>query len=1666
MNKRKLVHCSANTSSPAWRLIFKASLFVLGMLCGQTAFAQASLSTSFTQNTIGPGSVSTLTYTITNNGGSRLGDAVVPNVPIGANATVTGLSFTNTLPSTPGPLTIATPANLSSTCDAGPSGSLTAPDGGSTVTLSGYQVGAGQSCTISVDVTASTLGMHTNPAVTLTSSSGSSMSLPTNLTVVATLPGFSKSFTPSTVPFGDRSRLTFTIDNTLNASRIGSLRFTDNLPAGMVIADPARPTTDCVSATAPDTILTAVSGSNVLTLQANGNAFFPGFEVLAANGTCTVSVDVTTVGVGQLNNISSDLLVDFIAAGKASATLNVTRTDLSIQKSFTNDPVPPGSSVTLQFTLNNFNRSFSATDVTFTDDLTALTPSITGLTFSSLLSNDCGSGSSVTGVGGTTIGLTGGTISAEGSCTISVSLSVSAGTTPGVYTNTTSAITGTVDGSSVVGNMASDNLHAEPVPLLTKEFLTVGTLAPNPIINAGDDVVLRFTITNPSTTSAATDIAFLDELTDGGLLTGFLPFPVSVTLPSVPNPACGSGSALSLVLIDTDRQGLKLTGGSLAAAPGAGSSCTFDVTLTVPAGVGAGKKTNTTGAPTATIDGATRTGSPASDDLTVIAAPKLSKSFTDDPVAPGSSVTLEFKLVYSANASGDATAITFTDDLAALAPALAGLAATGLPLSAACDPDGAGGKPGTGTLTGSVGNTLLTFAGATLSPGESCTVSVTLAVPAATASGTYTNTTSGVSATVAGIATSSPAANAELVVGSLLFSKKFLSTPVLPGEALTLRFSLENINSVTATGIGFTDSLFPVAGLIATDPALVNSCGGTLTVVTIPMVGSLLTYAGGTLASGASCTVDVEVTVPATASDGSFDSATSVVSYMLGATLGIDGPAVDKLIIQSAGRLSLSKEFTNDPVLAGGVARLVYEIKNPDLTKSASAIAFTDNLGGVITGLEVSSLEAPSNCQAGGAAISGLNSPTFSVSTLSLAPGASCTIIALVTVPSGTAQGAYTSDTSVVTGNLNSFSVTGLPASDDLTVANFNVDFSKAFGASTATAGGSTTLEFTITNNDTTSLSRLSFTDNLNTATSGLSAVGLPLNDVCGTGSTISGTSTLSLIGGNLAGSASCTFSVNLAVSASAPLGVFSSTSSDLTESVLVASSSATANITIIPPVPLFSKVFSPELIAVNGVSKLTFTIDNTASTAGASGLDFVDNLPTGMVVATPANIVYSCVGGAISAVAGSSTISYSGGTVNLSSSCAISVDVTATVAATLINTTGDLTSSSGNSGTASDSLQASGATFSKSFSGQAPKAGGGSTLTFTIANLSASDSLGQLTFEDNLDSVLSGLTITTSLPANDVCGAGSVLSSTSSGLRLNGGNLAAGANCSFSVDLMIPANAAPGDYLNTTSNLLSMSLIVASPATDTLTIAPTEPSVSLIFTPSSVATNQSSVFKFTINNSATPVAAGALSVTNNFPSGLSISATPSAMTSCTGGTLIASAGSSTLSYTGGTVAASGMCSIYVKVDSALGGTYVNTTGSLTSTAGNSGTASATLTVDDDSDDDGVPNNTDNCPNIANPDQADLDKDNIGNACDNDSDNDLMPDDYERENGLDPFNSFDQQGDPDGDGFTNLQEYRFGSDPNVADTDNNNNGVPDSVDERRIRSIVPSILLPLLIDED
>ena len=252
---------------------------------------------------------------------------------------------------------------------------------------------------------------------------------------------------------------------------------------------------------------------------------------------------------------------------------------------------------------------------------------------------------------------------------------------------------------------------------------------------------------------------------------------------------------------------------------------------------------------------------------------------------------------------------------------------------------------------------------------------------------------------------------------------------------------------------------------------------------------------------------------------------------------------------------------------------------------------------------------------------------------------------------------------------------------------------------------------------------------------------------------------------------------------------------------------------------PSFAKAFAPNPIASGDTSTLTFTIDNTDSISMATSLDFTDNLPSGMTVATTPNASTTCIGGTLTATAGTSTITYTGGNVNAGASCSVSVDIIASTSGYFHNTTGSLTSSLGNSGTAYDRLSVNELPgFSKSFSPSSISGDEISTLTFTINNKVNVVDATSLDFTDNLPS---GMTVATTPNASTTCNGGTLTATAgTSTITYTGGTASAGTSCTISVDI---TSGSTGEHKNTTSDLTS-SLGNSGAASDTLSVDADDP--------------------------------------------------------------------------------------------------------------------------------------------------------------------------------------------------------------------------------------------------
>jgi uncharacterized repeat protein (TIGR01451 family) len=246
------------------------------VLAGCASAVKPALAKSFAPDPIAVGGVSTLTFTLTNTNPAAL----------------TGAAFTDSLPS--GVQVAAVPA-ASTTCG----GTWAPAAAATTLTFSGGTIPTSGSCTVKVNVTATTAGPHGNVSGTLsTTESGTTITSVATDSLTAVLPPvMAKQFNPTPILAGAVSRLTFTITNPNQDDAIGGVAFADTFPvspgAMKVAPAPAASTSGCGSpAFAP------AAGS--------GSIAFTG-GTIAGGGTCLVSVDVTAPTAGTYNNTSGNV---------------------------------------------------------------------------------------------------------------------------------------------------------------------------------------------------------------------------------------------------------------------------------------------------------------------------------------------------------------------------------------------------------------------------------------------------------------------------------------------------------------------------------------------------------------------------------------------------------------------------------------------------------------------------------------------------------------------------------------------------------------------------------------------------------------------------------------------------------------------------------------------------------------------------------------------------------------------------------------------------------------------------------------------------------------------------------------------------------------------------------------------------------------------------------------------------------------------------------------------------------------------------------------------------------------------------------------------------------------------------------------------------------------
>jgi uncharacterized repeat protein (TIGR01451 family) len=286
------------------------------------------------------------------------------------------------------------------------------------------------------------------------------------------------------------------------------------------------------------------------------------------------------------------------------------------------------------------------------------------------------------------------------------------------------------------------------------------------------------------------------------------------------------------------------------------------------------------------------------------------------------------------------------------------------------------------------------------------------------------------------------------------------------------------------------------------------------------------------------------------------------------------------------------------------------------------------------------------------------------------------------------------------------------------------------------------------------------------------------------------------------------------------------------TNNVAVAVCGAT---TVSPVPPTLGKTFSPATINAGGISTLTITLSNANDTAASLTGPLTDTLPSGVVIAaTPRT---NCGGGALTANTDGplASVTLVAGSIPANGSCAVTVQVTAPVAGSFINSlpAGALQTSNGNNAAPAvatltvnsvNTPEVVAPTLGKSFSPATINAGGVSTLTITLSNANSTAATLTAQLIDTLPSglvVVGSSTSSTCIEPFTALGAGFSAAwfiVDNSKVGLTGGSIPANASCTVTAQVTAPV---AGSYFNSlpAGALQTSNGNNAAPAVATLTV-------------------------------------------------------------------------------------------------------------------------------------------------------------------------------------------------------------------------------------------------------
>jgi uncharacterized repeat protein (TIGR01451 family) len=1482
------VNATVNSTPPGNALTNTAKIAVPGAITDYysgddsatstiTSYAPLLVTKSFSPATVtSAATTSTMTVTLTN-----------PN-----NIDAAGVTFTDNYPTG---LKNSTAPGVNNTCGGtytygtGTTGSLKLTGTGNTIPANG-------SCSISIKVQGGSLGSTYTNSIGAAAVDTTTANIPSNavaataaFSVMAT-PTISKLFSPTQVGLNVPSLLSVTINNP-NGSPINGAQFTDGYPTSMVKTGGQGAT---ITGTGCTGNVVANDGGNSLSLS---NGYIP------ANTSCTYSTYVSAPTAGTYNNTTPALTTTNsgnLAAGSV-VPLTVLKAPTATVAFTSPGTILPGGTSVMTITLANPNTSTAITGAAFSASYPANLFNTAALNAATTCSGGTASATN-TGNGGSsgTLSLGGATIPANGSCTVTVTVTSS---TPATYAPATGTIS---TGNAGNAASASGNLVVM-APLSVRKYFTPSSIA------VGGTSVLSIELSNPND-AGVTGVGFTDS---------YPTTPSNLKNTTSPQPAGGyiTGTGCNSGTVTAAASGTSFKWASGTVPPK--TVCTLSVNVTITA-----DGTYTNNIPVGTV-GTTNAGSntiAASANLNGPQAPTLGETFADTYLASGDDTSLTLTI---GNTNGVAISLTsaFTDTLPA-----------GMTIKTA-------GNTGTCSgVTASAGAASFTMANGSSIPIGGCTIVVNV-----------TSTTPGaaVDSINAGDLKTTMGNNAAASTGTMYIyappavTKTFNPATISYGGTSTMIITVSNpgppaANPGNITGVSIADNYTGTltnTTVNGVTNGVLCSGGGSATPTGGSNGGTAVGFNSAMIVPGGTCVITQSVTATSTnVNTTGAPTATGPVA--------LTGGAASATLTVAPAAPTVSVSFGAESLASGGNTSLTLNIGNGNAGAIPLTGALTDTLP---AGMKIGTAGNTGTC---GGVTANAGAGSFSIASGTSIPAGGCTVI--VNVTSSTEGPAVNS---IAAGALQTGAGNNSAAgSDTLNVYAAPTVAVSYLPSNTIPSGGTATLKIVVTNPSTNpgTLTGVSIGDTY-TGTLGNSDVG-SVTCTGGGSATLSGGvkagSSVGFTAGTIPRGESCTILQSVTATSN---NTNTTGAPAATGPVALTGQTGSATLTTVQQAaPSVAMTFSPTQIEVSGQSTLAITLTNPSqNTVDIIGVVFSDSFPGGLSLAPGAVATSSC-GGTTSVLSGNSGISLSGGTIPAGGSCYVSIAVTSTSTGSYTDTmsAGDVTSTNAAANTAGASAKLTVATVAApsvttTFDQNQIGINGTSLLSISIVNKNTTIALSGVSFTDSLPA---GVNVATpsGISTGSSCGATATVAADNKSVSLNGGAIAANATCTITFNV---TSSKDGTY----SNGISVSSTNGGTGSAAAALSVLQPlTVTVQFNPVLTTVNNGSALIYTLYNPNNSIAINGAAFNDSYPVGPGLfnsaaspnfcGGTTNVCTTCQNANLTANLSGTSLVLGNATIAGGASCTVTVNVASSTAGSYYNANGGNYLSVSTTNAGSATVT--------------------------------------------------------------------------------------------------------------------------